>query len=1058
MPRSSRISTKLLTSNILALCGVCSFALAQPFYALMANYVEFFVGYRATTLDMLLFVGGLSLLPPLLLGALEAAVGLTLGRRALGVVHTTLMSLLLYVAIVSFLNKVNALPAAAIFALALVLTGALAVLFVKQAKMRELLPWLAFAALLFPFNFLLFTPVRKIVLPEKQKQMSVMKGKNSPTFVIVMFDEFPTDSLMDSSLMIDRERFPNFASFLGDAVWYRRATTESSATVWALPSLLTGQHPKDRDKMPIYKDYPNNLFTLLAKDYRMNVCEHITQMCPPEINEYKGNDEPRSRRLRGMMLDSGLIYLHVILPKEFEDKLPSVSHTVKGFFSGEDVPEGGAAAENSTRMEYDRYRTERINNAYRNDRYDQVQSFIKSLEKGRPSVNFLHVELPHCFYDYLPSGQFYSPEKVMDGWLRRKNTWVDDPTLPDLAHQRHLLQVGFTDRMFGDIVARLKEIGLYDECFIILTADHGCSYRPNDCFRPITATNYTDIVGVPLFVKYPFKKETGIRDDYVHLSDVLPSLAEILGVKIPWKMDGTSLLGKNFPKREIMNFFDPDTRSWMKFKFQEACAFPNLKHKIALFGEHVPLDETFYHTEYAALVGKRASEVKCVEDAGVTAIVYNNDQYKNVDRASNYIPAYIQGKITAPGGESGRRDVAILVNGAIRAVTKTTMAIGNGGEFRAIIPYKHLVDGGNKIALALIEKDAAGNPALRMGPKSGNYHVMNAQYLMDHASFATVKWPRKPKWTYIKVSGDSLQMTPHNIGDPGHLTTLRMPLAPGAYQLNGMLQFPDQVKFPAGLRISVLDDAGNKTQVFGQHVRGGSRVPMSGKFVIAHEGCELSIECLMGEGARDNWGATLDLQDLKIVQFEETGGAAAGGEREAVAEIVSSSNESIQDPAWLKPPQQIKSEIPAAKLLEQASFSNTAWPGKPEWKFITADADLLWMTPRNKGENDVTTIKTPLEPGRYLLHSEVSLTSESQSKVVLIIAVVPQGAKPKAFQRLTIAPGNVKKIQWPLTIGAGDELLLQSLLAPEAENNWHTRLKMQGTRLQAIADEEMGMQ
>ena len=75
----------------------------------------------------------------------------------------------------------------------------------------------------------------------------------------------------------------------------------------------------------------------------------------------------------------------------------------------------------------------------------------------------------------------------------------------DTLHQRHLAQVGFADRLVGDLIARLREVGAYDKALVIITADHGASYREGRSRRrpQPQRQNLSDILQVPILVKLP---------------------------------------------------------------------------------------------------------------------------------------------------------------------------------------------------------------------------------------------------------------------------------------------------------------------------------------------------------------------------------------------------------------------------------------------------------------------------------------------------------------------------------------------------------------------------
>ena len=48
--------------------------------------------------------------------------------------------------------------------------------------------------------------------------------------------------------------------------------------------------------------------------------------------------------------------------------------------------------------------------------------------------------------------------------------------MANLERQRHLLQASYTDRLVGQILQRLEEVGVYDDAAIVVTADHGIAF------------------------------------------------------------------------------------------------------------------------------------------------------------------------------------------------------------------------------------------------------------------------------------------------------------------------------------------------------------------------------------------------------------------------------------------------------------------------------------------------------------------------------------------------------------------------------------------------------
>ena len=104
--------------------------------------------------------------------------------------------------------------------------------------------------------------------------------------------------------------------------------------------------------------------------------------------------------------------------------------------------------------------------------------------------------MPHSPWAYLPSGARYdAPEDLPNdgaGWV-------------DLARQRHLAQLGYTDRLIGETLRTLRATGLYDQALVVVTADHGVSFRRGAQGRGMDAIKAAagEVAWVPMFVKEP---------------------------------------------------------------------------------------------------------------------------------------------------------------------------------------------------------------------------------------------------------------------------------------------------------------------------------------------------------------------------------------------------------------------------------------------------------------------------------------------------------------------------------------------------------------------------
>lgn len=96
------------------------------------------------------------------------------------------------------------------------------------------------------------------------------------------------------------------------------------------------------------------------------------------------------------------------------------------------------------------------------------------------------------------------------------------------------------DREIGKVLDALREKGLDRNTWIIFTSDHGEGMGGHRWVQK--ASFYEESVGVPLILSGPGLKARVESRALVNLTDILPTMCEIAGVKPPEAMRGQSLL------------------------------------------------------------------------------------------------------------------------------------------------------------------------------------------------------------------------------------------------------------------------------------------------------------------------------------------------------------------------------------------------------------------------------------------------------------------------------------------------------------------------------------
>jgi PAS domain-containing protein len=661
-----------------------TFAVAKPLFDVLADSPDFFVARGNTRGDILVFSIALVLIPPTALVLLEAlATPLPPVRRGLHLLFVAGLTgaFALQVFDDLFDGSSEVLVAGAVVA------GVLgAVAYARSRAAPAVLTVLGPAPLVFLLVFLLGSPVSKLVLPQGDVDAAAVEVHSHTPVVLVVFDEFDPNMLMNAEQRIDRTRYPNFAALAHDATWYRDATTVNGSTTMAVPALLSGLRSSP-DKLPIASDYPNNLFTLLGGSYSLDVTETATELCPQRLCGARTRDPP-GRRLADLTKDLAIVSLHLLAPEGLRSRLPAVDRTF-GDFAGGGRDDGGAAAGRDVPA-----------SALRN-RPGQFEALLRGISRDRGSraLHFVHTALPHIPWEYLPTGQQYLNHGPDSPGLEGEH-WDRDPFPARLGLQRHLLQVGYVDRLVGRLMRRLRVAGLYDRALVVVTADHGVSYRAGMSRRGPQAANASDIAAVPLFIKYPRQRRGRIDDSMVETTQIVPTIADVLGARLPWKADGRPI---GQPTRESGtvriggSHGDGEFRlSFATFVRQRAAG---LRRMIGVFGADDGGRRLYANGQGAELLGLPADGLTTGARTGSRVVLDSGNLLDDFHPGARLVPSFVTGRIT--GHIAAGTPLAVGVNGTVRA---TTEAFRDGDDVRlaGLVPPFAFRQGSNSIEVYAI--------------------------------------------------------------------------------------------------------------------------------------------------------------------------------------------------------------------------------------------------------------------------------------------------------------------------------------------------------------------
>ncbi len=702
-----------------------SLALSRPLYILSHN-AEFFVAHHVRAVDVVLFILIQSLLLPVIVVLIEAMVGLSSRRLRKGI-HYFIVSCLLSVIALTVLKQnlqfsgMILLTGAAIIGFAITLT------YIRFQTARNFLTFLLPAVFIFPYLFLFQSPVHKIVFPGEKATTATVEIGNPVPIVMVVFDEFPVTSLMDEDHQIDPVRYPNFAALAKDSYWFRNATTVSDHTHIAIPAIMTGRYP-ELNKLPNINDHPLNLFTILGNSYDLHVYESMTRLCPERLcgKDSKGR-MGFIRRVINLLSDLYILYLHIFLPHDFTGNLAVVTQSWKDF-KKKAVATKDDGSSSTTFLKGIRKLVNVAIKEIKKDRAEVFRDFINSIKlTNKPNLYFIHCYLPHVPWVYLPSGKKHSLTINRIKGLNKE--WWDKNEFYVLeAYQLHLLQVGFVDKLLGELMDRLKEIGLYNKSLIVITADHGVSFRTNNSRRYVNKGNYQDIMPVPLFIKLPYQKKGIVSDRNVETIDILPSILYVLDVSISEPFDGSSVFDTSTPERNKKIIYAKQSAD-DKYEFSahlDIAVREAIKRKVNLFGSGDIWPELLMSEIDKELVGHPIKDFQIRKDREIKVDIEQSALLSDVETGSSFLPAYIKGRILGKDTFISSPRLAITLNDIVYAVTKAFVNEGNKAEFSAIMPEMAFRDGMNKIDVFSISEDNGAILLRRLeGSRSIKYRLVS---------------------------------------------------------------------------------------------------------------------------------------------------------------------------------------------------------------------------------------------------------------------------------------------------------------------------------------------
>jgi Sulfatase len=464
--------------------------------------------------------------------------------------------------------------------------------------------------------------------------------------VVVVFDEFPADDLLRPDGSIDAERFPNFARLASVSTWFPNGHTVYDSTFKAVPAILDGRTPREFTAADVRSHKPSVFHVMDRLGYEVFKVESASAVCPPDIC-------PGARTRRPG-----------VLPRLAGNGRPARFHKWVGAI---------------------RRRTE-------------------------PAFYFQHSLMPHEPWLYLPSGHQSRPAGREPILQINREQGFEQRGLSIHNHLRHLLQVGYTDRLVGDLLTRLERTGLLERALIVVTADHGYSFQIDvRSRRLLSESNVEEIAPVPLFIKAPGQMEGKVDESLASNLDIVATIADLLGTTVGYKQDGRSAFSQEVKERNGIALSTRDFARVVRIGLPElqrrravrrrhwASLFGTGAESTLLYGD--PWARAYRVGPHRELLDRPVSRLRVRGGGDEDAELLNSPLYAHVSRHDRIFPTRVTGALH--GVPVGRhRDLALAVNGRIRAVGRSFDFVKQRFEyFSFMVPERALRPGANRLVL-----------------------------------------------------------------------------------------------------------------------------------------------------------------------------------------------------------------------------------------------------------------------------------------------------------------------------------------------------------------------
>jgi len=375
--------------------------------------------------------------------------------------------------------------------------------------------------------------------------------KEKKNVLLITIDSLRADHM--SCLGYHRKTTPNIDRLAKEATLFSQAIANAHNTRTSFPAIFSSTYPL------MYKDSASNYFKPLSplrvmiaevlKEYGYSTAAfHSTPLLSQYYGYNRGFDFFKDHGATEFQEDKILKRLDMSCEDTTEVKIPkrSVKASLRRILSKNKYMYKIA----SNVFHFLRNMIGKVTLPYEKAEI-VTQEALFWLYKHHNTNFFLWIHYMDVHSPYLPSKEYL--QKFRSGNISRKEMirlckWADmslDPNTISETDLRKLIDlydatISYVDDNIKLLIDGLKEMDVYDETLIIITADHGEEFKEHGGFGHF-AKLYDELIHIPLIIKVPMLKGRVVEDIVQHL-DIAPTILDFLRIQKPRSYQGRSLI------------------------------------------------------------------------------------------------------------------------------------------------------------------------------------------------------------------------------------------------------------------------------------------------------------------------------------------------------------------------------------------------------------------------------------------------------------------------------------------------------------------------------------